>query len=41
MAKDFAAFDKAYTSVMNSCNQCPADVGIDYKVPSKAEDVPK
>ena len=57
MAKDFAAFDKAYTSVMNSCNQChagmgygfikvvkqksPADVGIDYKVPSKGEDVPK
>jgi hypothetical protein len=57
VAKDFAAFDKAYTSVMNSCNQChagmgygfikvvkqksPADVGIDYKVPSKAEDVPK
>jgi hypothetical protein len=57
MAKDFAAFDKAYTSVMGSCNQChaglgyafikvvkqksPADVGIDYKVPSKAEDVPK
>jgi hypothetical protein len=57
VAKDFAAFEKAYTSVMNSCNQChagmgygfikvvkqksPADVGIDYKVPSKAEDVPK
>lgn len=57
MAKDFAAFDKAYTSVMDTCNQChagmgygfikvvkqksPADVGIDYKVPSKAEDVPK
>ena len=57
MAKDFAAFDKAYTAVMDTCNQChaglgygfikvvkqksPADVGIDYKVPSKAEDVPK
>ena len=57
VAKDFAAFDKAYTSVMSSCNQChagmgcgfikvvkqksPADVGIDCKVPSKAEDVPK
>ena len=57
MAKDFAAFDKAYMSVMDTCNQChagmgygfikvvkqksPADVGIDYKVPSKAEDVPK
>src|SRR5215470_8841437 len=51
MAKDFAAFDKAYTAAMNACNQChaglgygfikvvkqksPADVGIDYKVPSK------
>lgn len=57
VAKNFAAFDKAYTSVLNSCNQChagmgygfikvvkqksPADVEIDYKVPSKAEDVPK
>jgi hypothetical protein len=57
MAKDFAAFDRAYTAAMNACNQChaglgygfikvvkqksPADVGIDYKVPSKAEDVPK
>jgi len=57
MAKDFAAFDKAYMSVMKTCNEChaglgygfikvvkqksPADVGIDYKVPSKAEDVPK
>ncbi len=57
MAKDFAAFDKAYMSVMESCNQChagmgyafikvvkqksPADVGIDYKLPSKGEDVPK
>ena len=57
MAKDFAAFDKAYMSAMKTCNEChaamgygfikvvkqksPADVGIDYKVPSKAEDVPK
>jgi hypothetical protein len=57
VAKDFAAFDKAYMSVMKTCNEChagmgyafikvvkqkgPADVGIDYKVPSKAEDVPK
>jgi len=57
MAKDFAAFDKAYVSAMESCNQChaamgyafikvvkqksPADVGIDYKLPSKGEDVPK
>jgi len=57
MAKDFAAFDKAYTSALKTCNEChaalgygfiqivrqksPADVGIDYKLPSKGEDVPK
>jgi hypothetical protein len=57
VAKDFAAFDKAYMSAMKTCNEChaamgygfikvvkqksPADVGIDYKVPSKAEDVPE
>jgi hypothetical protein len=56
-AKDFKAFEKEYTAVMGSCNQChagmgyafikvvkqkaPSDVGIDYTVPSKAEDVPK
>ena len=57
MAKDFAAFDKAYTSALKTCNEChaalgygfiqvvkqrsPADVGLDYKLPSKGEDVPK
>jgi hypothetical protein len=57
MTKDFAAFDKAYMSMMKAFNEChvamgygfikvvkqksPADVGIDYKVPSKAEDVAK
>ena len=57
MAKDFVAFDKAYTSALKTCNEChaalgygfiqavkqksPADVGIDYKLPSKGEDVPK
>ncbi len=56
-AKDMAAFEKAYTAVINDCNAChqgmgygfikvvkqkaPSDQGIDYKVPSKAEDVPK
>jgi hypothetical protein len=57
MAKDMAAFEKAYTAVIAECNSChqgmgygfikvvkqkaPSDQGIDYKVPSKAEDVPK
>jgi hypothetical protein len=57
VAKDFAAFEKEYTAVINSCNAChagmgygfikvvkqtaPSDVGVDYTVPSKAEDVPK
>jgi hypothetical protein len=56
-AKDFKAFEKEYTAVINSCNQChagmgyafiqvvkqksPSDVGIEYKLASKAEDVPK
>jgi hypothetical protein len=57
VAKDFKAFEKEYTAVIKSCNDChagmgyafikvvkqktPADVGIDYTVASKAEDVPK
>ena len=57
MAKDLKTFEKEYTAVIASCNQChagmgyafikvvkqkaPSDIGIDYKVPSKAEDVPK
>jgi hypothetical protein len=57
MAKDVAAFEKEYTTVIKECNAChtamgyafikvvkqkaPSDQGIDYKVPSKAEDVPK
>ena len=57
VAKDFKAFEKEYTAVIKSCNDChagmgyafikvvkqktPADVGIDYTVSSKAEDVPK
>jgi hypothetical protein len=56
-AQDLPAFKKAYTAVINSCNEChvgmgygfikvvqlsaPADQGIDYKMPSKATDVPK
>jgi hypothetical protein len=56
-AKDFKTFEKEYTAVINSCNQChagmgyafiqvvkqkaPSDVGVDYRVASKAEDVPK
>lgn len=57
MARDLAAFEKAYNAVIPECNAChsgmgyafikvvkqksPSDQGIDYKVPSKAEDVPK
>jgi hypothetical protein len=57
VARDFKAFEKEYTAVIKSCNDChagmgyafikvvkqktPADVGIDYRVSSKAEDVPK
>jgi len=57
VANDFKAFEKEYTAVIKSCNDCqagmgyafikvvnqktPSDVGIDYRVPSKAEDVPK
>ncbi len=56
-ARDMAAFEKAYTAVINDCNAChagmgygfikvvkqkaPSDVGLNYKVPSKMEDVPK
>ena len=56
-AKNFPAFEKAYTAVIAECNGChagmgygfikvvkqkaPSDQGVDYKVPSKAEDVPK
>lgn len=57
VAKDFATFEKEYTAVIKSCNEChkamgygfiqvikksaPADDGINYTLPSKAEDVPK
>ncbi len=56
-AKDFKAFEREYTAVIKSCNEChagmgysfikvvkqktPSDVGVDYTVASKAEDVPK
>lgn len=56
-AEDMAAFTKAYTAVITSCNEChvgmgygfiqlkklsaPADQGIEYKLSSKAADVPK
>ncbi len=56
-AKDFTAFEREYTKVIDSCNGChagmgygfikvvkqtaPSDQGVNYSVPSKAEDVPK
>ncbi len=56
-AEDMAAFTKAYTAVITSCNEChvamgygfiqlkklaaPVDQGIEYKLSSKAADVPK
>jgi hypothetical protein len=30
MAKDFAAFEKAYVSAMNGCNQCHAGLGYAF-----------